>query len=232
MNAASGLDLTPIDNKDTLTQRVYGEVRRALLSGTFRPGQRITVREVALAMGVSITPVRDALGRIAADGGLEQAGPKTIMIPILSQERFQELEDVRIALESIIAGAVTANADKAFIQKLESINRDFSALRRDGQYKEALEKNLEFHFAIYERSGKQFAVGILENVWLASGPVISLLYPKFSTRKSGVKHHQDVISGLKAGDADRVRQALVEDIQTGYEKIRSLMKADPDFWRE
>ena len=229
---ANNLGLTRIENKDTLIRRVYSELRRALLSGAFRPGQRVTVREVAEAMGVSVTPAREALGQITADGGLEYTGPKTMVVPILSQERFQELEEVRIALESIIADAVTENADPAFIEHLNSVNEEFASLRRQGQFKEALEKNMEFHFALYEKSGKRVVVGILENVWLASGPVISLLYPSFSGKKSGVAYHEEAINALRAGDADRVRQALIDDIRTGYGKLQSLMKEDPEFWKQ
>ena len=58
---------------------------------------------VAEAMGVSTTPAREALGRVTADGGLEYTGPKTMRVPVLSHERFDELQDVRIALESLIA---------------------------------------------------------------------------------------------------------------------------------
>jgi DNA-binding GntR family transcriptional regulator len=218
------LELNPIVNKNTLIEQVYQELRRGLLSGNFKPGQRVTVRQITEIMGVSTTPVREALGRITQDGGLRYAGPKTIEVPILSQEQFKELENIRVALESTLVGSIISNSDPAFISSLNIINDEFAALRKKGRFKDALEKNMEFHFSLYERSRKPFTVNLLENVWLATGPVISLLYPKFSSEKSGVAYHADAICTIREGDADGLRKALIEDIKTGFEKIRSAME--------
>lgn len=221
---SSNLGLDQFQNKETLVQRVYNELRKALLTGKFQPGQRITVRDVAEALGVSITPAREAIGRITAEGGLETTGPKTLVVPFLSQERFQELEDIRVALETIVAKAATKNVNQLFINRLEAINSEFVSSRAQGRFQQALEKNFEFHSEIYKQSGKVTTASILENIWLASGPVISLLYPAFSSRKSGIIHHQRAIEGFRVGDPKQVCKALTVDIRTGYRKLRSRMK--------
>ena len=73
------------------------------MTGRFEPGQRVTVRQITELMGVSTTPVREALGRITQDGGLHFAGPKTLEVPVLDSKQITELEDVRIALEVTLA---------------------------------------------------------------------------------------------------------------------------------
>lgn len=218
------LELNPVPNKDTLIQQVYHELRRALLTGGFQPGQRVTIRQITEIMGVSTTPVREALGRIIQDGGLRYAGPKTIEVPVLSLVQFEELEEVRIVLERTLAPSIIANADRAFLATLKVINDEFAKLRKEGRFKQALEKNMEFHFALYERSRREFTVSLLENVWLVSGPAISMLYPRFAGEASGVAFHIKAIKAIRASDADNLADALVDDLRTGFAKIKSAMK--------
>lgn len=217
------MELKPVLNKDTLIQQVYHELRQALLTGRFKPGERVTVRQITELMGGSTTPVREALGRITQDGGLHFAGPKTIEVPILTEEQFSELEDVRIALERSLAPAIIANADAAFLAKLREINEEFADLRKKGSFKEALEKNMQFHFAVYECANKPFTVRLLENAWLVSGPTIGLLYPRYSGDESGIAFHWDAIRAIGEKDTNALAKALAGDIETGYQKIKSAI---------
>lgn len=220
------LELKPVLNKDTLIQQVYQELRQALLTGQFKPGQRVTVRQVTELMGVSTTPVREALGRITQDGGLHFAGPKTIEVPVLTREQFTELEEIRVVLERWLTPSIVEHADDDFLEELVAENDEFVASRSRGEFATALKKNLDFHFMLYECARKPFTVRLLSRAWLVTGPMLGMLYPRYSQEESGVVFHQAAIKALQSGDAEALAEALVGDIRTGYGKIRAAMNAD------
>src|SRR5271163_3805682 len=85
----------------TLNDRAYGELRKGLISGTFRPGQVLVIRTLAEAYGISTTPVREALQRLVAERLLEMQSNRSIAVPYLSVEKFVELVRIRTALEGL-----------------------------------------------------------------------------------------------------------------------------------
>ncbi len=194
------------------------------MTGRFEPGQRVTVRQITELMGVSTTPVREALGRITQDGGLHFAGPKTLEVPVLDSKQITELEDVRIALEVTLAASIIANANRNFLKQIIALNDEFVVLREKGEFVQALEKNLQFHFMLYACANKPFVVRLLENVWLVTGPMLGKLYPRYSQEESGVRYHKAAIDAIQSGDADALAKALVGDISTGYAKIRAAVE--------
>ena len=218
--------MKPVVSKDTLIQQVYQELRQALLTGRFKPGQRVTVRQITELTGVSTTPVREALGRISQDGGLHYAGPKTIEVPVLTRKQFTESEEIRAALERALAPAIIENANDEFLARLVSVNDEFVGSRKKGDFAAALEKNLEFHFMLYNCARRPFTVRLLSSAWLVTGPVLGMLYPRYSQEESGAVYHQAAIEAVQSGDSDALAEALVGDIQTGYGKIRAAMSED------
>jgi DNA-binding GntR family transcriptional regulator len=92
----------------TLWDRAYSSLRAAVLAGRFAPGERVVLRKVADDLGISLTPVRDAVNRLIAErvlerGGLGPAG--AAVVPLLTPEQFDQLMIIRSSLEPIAAAA-------------------------------------------------------------------------------------------------------------------------------
>lgn len=210
---------------ETLSDRVYRQLRRALKSGAYKPGEKITNRAVAAALSVSLTPVREAMARLVSEGGLAMIGPKTVIVPRLSTEDYEEIFNVRFALEGMAAEAAASQVDAAFIDELEAIHLAFTARRAVGDFPAALELNEKFHFALYARSRQSRLVGIIENLWVSFGPSLSLIYPKFGESEDGVTPHSEAISALRRGRPKEVRAAIEHDLTVGRAKILPLLTA-------
>ncbi len=208
---------------ETLAERVYRQLKRAIRMGTFRPGQKMTNRAVASALNVSATPAREALVRLVSEDVLEMIGPKTIIVPHLSPSRYQEIATIRMALEGIAAEAAAAHVTDRFIDDLEMVHLAFVSARSNRDYVEALQMNEQFHFMIYRRSQMPRLVSIIENLWAASGPSFRLLYPKFADHRDGAQQHGDAIAGLRARDPQRVRASIEQDIRIGTSKLLAIL---------
>jgi DNA-binding GntR family transcriptional regulator len=212
-----------IGDTGSLTDKAYRNTKEALRKGVFEPGTRLTSREVAAALGVSITPAREALGKLIAEGTLELLGPRTIVVPRLSVARYEQILETRLLLEAWAAEHAAKSADDELINEMEHIEGQFEEAREKRDFQSALDLNSRFHFTLYRRTGNAVIMGVIETLWLNIGPSLNLLYPKYVTDETGVNPHRKVLLGLKTGDSGKVRDAIVEDLETGAKKMRVLL---------
>lgn len=208
--------LAPIDRDKSLGEHVYDRLKRALMSGAFQPGQKLTVRSVAEDLQVSVTPAREGLNRLIDQGALEMPGAKTIVVPVLTVETLKEVATIRRALEGVAAELASANFSPEDIAALEAIQAELECAISDGDYKQTLVRNEAFHFGVYKKCGMPHLVGLIEAQWLRVGPSLNMLYPDFAVSRRGVSNHMQVLRGLKEGDPRQVRAAFERDIDDGY----------------
>lgn len=89
--------------RDNLTARVYQELRQALMEGRFRPGHRFKIRQLAQSMGVSETPIREALMQLVRERVLDMRAARSIAVARLTSAQYQELRAIRLLLEGFAA---------------------------------------------------------------------------------------------------------------------------------
>lgn len=90
-------------SRDTLQDQVYRQIREALMSGRFQPGQKLTIRGLAEALGSSPMPVREALQRLSAENAFEVTETSRLRVRMMTVERLREIRDARVALEGLLA---------------------------------------------------------------------------------------------------------------------------------
>src|SRR4051794_20424760 len=101
-----------------LHERAYAELRRALMSGQLLPGQKVTLRGLAAMLGTSDMPIRAALVRLVAEGGMVQHTNGTFSVPIASRESFRQVMELRAVVEGYATGLSCKHIDKAGIENL------------------------------------------------------------------------------------------------------------------
>lgn len=207
---------------DTISDRVYRLVRESLRSGTFAPGEKITHRKIATDLSVSVTPVREAIMRLVSEGNLSMKGPKTIVALELSRSEFEEISEIRIRLEGWAAELAAQNSTGAMIRDLSKLHDDYCNAREGQDGKSILEANSKFHFGLYEHSISPRLVQIIDGLWVSCGPMIGLLRRSLKEDGDGQRFHERALNALEKGDATGVRQAIVDDISTGRNKILGL----------
>ncbi|MGY4502229.1 GntR family colanic acid and biofilm gene transcriptional regulator [Bradyrhizobium sp. GM24.11] len=197
--------------RDNLHARAYLMLRKALMAGRFRPGQRLLLKPLAEELGVSVTPVREALLRLASERGLVPHQSRTMMVPVLSVARFREIRDIRIELEGRAAEAAANNISSSEIFALEKMQEQLMLARRQRDVQTVLAINEEFHFRIYRSSDLPVVCGLIENLWVQIGPLLTL--NDFSASATAKDHpHRAILASLAAGDGAGARLALANDI--------------------
>ncbi len=205
-------------NKDSLTIKVYLQIKEAIMSGHFQPGERLAMRTLAKKMGTSITPVREALLKLVSLGALEMRPASTITVPILNKKKYLENRTIRLAMEGLGAAEAVQKIKKRGLNRLIKIHEEMIKTIVAGNFKGIIAKNYQFHLELCKAAEMPALLEIVEILWLKIGPSIGLLYPSSTTARSLSKqpnYHQTIIDALVKRDSDAARSAIEEDLVSG-----------------
>lgn len=211
------------DHADTsLRQQVYVSLREALTAGRFAPGQKVTFRYVAGVLGVSLTPVREALRRLVAEGAFEMQPNRSVRVPLMTRAKVLELRDMRMALEGLAAGKAALAASREQIAAIRRAAREIVIARGRGDGVTDRQKVREFHFAIYAAAGLPTLLRTIEGLWLQTGPYMNLLYPDFVASPRGPAGRLRIIAALEERDAATAGREMQQDIGRALTYVADL----------
>lgn len=203
---------------DRLNAAVYAKLRMRFLTGKIAPGNSLSTRSLAQELGVSQTPVRDALSRLAAEGAVEIRSKRRVLTPEMTQERFDDLYKCRLLLEPEAAAAAIPYLDAAMRNRLAQIDAKLDDAVARGDADAYMERNYEFHFTLYCAPGRRTLMQLIECLWLQFGPVMRLVYGRMGTGKLADRHGQ-ALKAITAKDETALRAAIANDIRDGMNLI-------------
>jgi DNA-binding GntR family transcriptional regulator len=207
------------DQTGAAHDRVYRSLRARIMHGEIEPGQALTLRGIAREHGVSMTPARESVRRLAAEGALQLSSSGRITAPALSNERIEELATLRAMLEPELASRALPRAHFALIERLETINQGVSQMVARQDASGYIRMNLEFHRTLYLRAQAPAILALTETVWLQLGPTMRALYARLR-RSDPPYHHRLILAALKAGDEPGLRLAVRTDATQGLRMLK------------
>lgn len=202
---------------ENLNSAVYGALCDALIEGRFQPGDRLKIRDLAEQFGTSVTPIRDAILRLANDEAIIFRSPRDIRIPDLGESRYREIRAIRVRLEGLAAETAAQVVTSADIATLERILLENEHAIETGDRLKGAQLNQAFHFMLPKIAGLPVLNGILRRLWLQMGPHISDAY--IAGGRAMIDHHYPVVEALKRHDSAAASMAIVDDILLGGRPI-------------
>lgn len=202
---------------ETLGGSVYAALCEALVKGRLKPDDRLRIRDLAAALGTSVTPVRDAILRLVQDRALVLRSSRDIRVPLLSARDYLEIREIRLSLEGMAAQRAAERASPAHTDRLDAILRDNEAAFARGDVAAATELNQVFHFELADIAQMPILKDVVGRLWLRMGPVIADIYAVSGPRL--IAAHYDVVRAVRAGDAPAAADAIRKDILSGGEHI-------------
>lgn len=215
----------PVLNEATLREQVYEALREALTQGKFMPGQKLTIRSIASALGVSLTPVREALRRLVAEGAFEMRPNRSVRVPLMTRAKILEFRDIRIALEGLATERAVEHVTPAKLSELRQVALEIVAARQRGDVATDRAKIREFHFVLYRMSGHSTLVRMIEALWLQTGPYMNLLFPEYVRGRRG-EGRERLIRALQTRDGPAARREMESDIGEALTYVASLADED------
>lgn len=217
MTNAVILEMQPPLERRTLGDAVYVHLRELLMSGRVGPGERLSLRTLAGALGVSMMPVREAVTRLVADGALEVAPQRAVRVPVMNVAQFRELAAIRVEIEGFAAELAARAGTTKSIRTIAAAEEAFrtEAAKRRPDLPRAVALNKDFHFAVYGAAGLPALVEIIGGLWLKIGPIINLDLrenPDRLANGGAVRFHAETVAAIRRRDGAAARAAIASDI--------------------
>ncbi len=196
---------------------VYQRLAQALMEGRLRPGDRLRIRELAESMGVSVTPVRDAILRLVQDGALVMRSARDIRVYEVSTAEYLEIRDIRLELEGMAAARAAQNATPEDIARLEAMVQANEDALKAQDIRTAVGLNQRFHFEYCKIARMPTMLEILQRLWLKMGPLIAQIYAEGG--RDMIDGHYPLMAAIRNKDPQAARIAMQTDILSGGQPI-------------
>ena len=211
------------DRKIPTHEVTYARLRDMILFGEMQPGQPVTIQGLTGDLDVGMTPVREAIRRLTAEGALLPQGNRRVTVPRLTPGLLDQIAFARLTIEPKLAELACANAPPDLMARLEALDRPINAAIKAQDVHSYLMHNHAFHFALYEASQAPVLVDMARSLWLRFGPSLRVV-----VARDGVLAlpdlHIEALATLARRDAAGVAQAMQRDIAQGIEQVRLALE--------
>lgn len=214
--------MTKNDSKRPEHENIYHKIRDMILFGDVHPGQPITILGLKNTLGAGMTPVREAIRRLVAEGALEALGNRRICVPVMTLAKLEQIRIARTAIEPKLAYMAAQQGDKNLIKKLELIDKKLDAAIDQGNIHGYMQYNYEFHFLLYTAADASILYKLALSLWLQIGPSLRIMCGKYGTSNLPDMHKQ-LMQSLTSADAKSAQKAIEEDISQGMLHVKEML---------
>ncbi len=194
----------------TLHERAYQELRKALMTGAYKPGEAVTLRGVAEALGTSPMPAREAVRRLVSERALEMPNSRSVRVPLMQLKTFDELYRIRQILEPEAAARAAERCGKDDITAIRNANDGIHKALKVRNFPKVLAMNQRFHAAVYAACDSEILLMMIDTLWLQSGPYLNLFIDSVDGPALGDEFamHDDVIEAMAERAPEKARRAI------------------------
>lgn len=203
---------------------VYQRIRNLILFGTLVPGQAVTIQGLTDLIGAGMTPVREAIRRLTAEGALEAGGNRRVRVPEITREKIEEISFVRLSVEPRLTELAARRMTDTCLDDLTAFDAEVDRAIASGDIERYLEYNYRFHFRLYEQADAAILGKIASSLWLQVGPSLRIVCGRYGTANLPDKH-SEALAALREGDGVGAAQAIADDIRQGLGQVRLTLSA-------
>ena len=210
-------------NKKSLTNLIFEKVRDDILNDVYVLGDKLVESKLADALGVSRTPVREALKQLELDGLVESIPNRGVIVKGLSDQDIYDIYSVRISIESIAAELAVERMTPEDLKDLTDIYdlMEFFTMKNDSA--KIFELNTQFHEKIYTCTKSRYLEHILKDfqIFIKSTRLESL---KTKGRlEIALKEHRKILKAFKDHDKEAAREAISKHIVSAQKNVYQLL---------
>jgi DNA-binding GntR family transcriptional regulator len=210
----------------TLWQRVYDHLREEILGGHLKPGAELA--EVALSeqLGVSRGPLREAIGRLAAEGLVTVRPRRGAVVRSLSKEEFLELYQVREALETMAVRLAVPRLAADDFATLQGLIETMGKHAERGEVAEFFEANVGFHGHLFAASGNEKLLELYRQLLGQMGRYRLRSLTLRGNLQRSVAEHAAILRAAKRGDVERAAHLMSENVRVPQRRLKALSEEE------
>lgn len=214
--------VNPVEARLPAHEIVYRKLREQILFGEIAPGEPVTIQGLTARLDAGMTPVREAIRRLTAEGALKFLGNRRVIVPHLTAENIEEIIIARQCLEGELGRRASGHVNSDNLKDLMALDRELDSAITRGDLQAYLEFNYRFHALIYSMAEAPILADLAEGLWLRFGPSLRVVCGRVGTQNLPDKH-KDLLAALQAGDAEGAAKASLEDMMQGMEQVREML---------
>lgn len=209
----------------SLVDQVYHDIQNRILNNVWGTGHRALEQELAEELGVSRTPVREALARLQRDGLVKVIPRHGMMVLPISLKDIQEIHDILTSLEGLaVEQAASRNLTARDFGTLEKTIRQMDAAHERSDIKAWAQADELFHCTLVELSGNRILTEVVDNFWCrAQRARLTMLSLRTSTEES-TKEHTRLVDAIRSGNGPLAREILESHRKRGIKDLTKLME--------
>ncbi len=208
LSSSAPLEAPPSGKRVSLRDRAYAEIKRRIVTTELKPGEAVTVTDLADALGFGRTPVIQAVDRLMIDGLVEVMPRKGVVVSPVSLDELVEIIEIRLLNEGQAARWAAERASAALIEEMRANLEGLKAATQARDLEKLIELDRAFHRLITQGAGNSILAEILGNLHDRSSRfwAMSLNVPRHDARV--IEQHTAIIEAIAAHDPDRAEQAV------------------------
>ena len=211
MDSLSKLNL---DEYKPLRDVVFENLRGAIVEGKLKPGQRLMEVQLAEQLGVSRTPVREAIRKLELEGLVIMLPRKGAYVANMSLKDVIDVLEIRASLEGLAASLSAERITDEDIKKLEAIMEEFKDSADESNIEALLKKDVEFHECIFKSTNNQKLHQLINSLWEQVYRFRVTYVSDYDSTVNIIEEHKMILDAIKRGDSELAKKYAMEHIQT------------------
>jgi DNA-binding GntR family transcriptional regulator len=193
---------------ETLTDQVYEILRERVISGQIPPGEFVREHDVSERLGVSRTPVREALARLASEGFLERIPHRGFRLPKETVDDLIEIYPIMTALEVLGTREAYERLDAEAIAELRGINETYAKAFKEKDVYAGIDQNHEFHNKLSARSGNKRLCRMLDDLRSRVRSVEIWAFSDIDHWQKSIDEHEEILKAVESKQLDKAIKIL------------------------
>jgi len=212
-------DLLKLEGYDLLSKKVYHILKKEIIKGSFKPGDKVLEGKIAEQMGISRTPVREAIRELATEGFVILSPNQGVVVRSVSAENIREVLQIHSALEGLAARLSCEVINEEGLKELENYANKMEELVNKKDSSSYSEIDLKFHELIVNNCGNKRLIQMRKNIsdQAQRYRIGSLSIPR--RLKESLKEHQKILKAFKTKDPKKADSTSQKHIQNALKNI-------------
>lgn len=213
-----------LDQYKPLREVVFETIRNAIISGSLKPGERLMEVQMAERLGVSRTPIREAIRKLELEGLIIMLPRKGAFVADLSVKDLTEVLEIRAALEGLAAGLAVTRINESEIEELEIIALKFNKAIEIDDIQELIALDIQFHETIFKASRNERLIQLNSNLREQVQRFREMYLKKANRSKETAKEHNDLLEAISSRDISKAEKLARKHVETTENAILKMME--------
>ena len=220
-------DMKPI-NRFSMREEVYNTLLDWIMEGELRPGEKILDKDVAEKMGVSRTPVREALRRLEDKGLVESAANRWTRVAEIPLEEPEMIYPIIWTLESLAMSEAFPRLTEEDFAEMDQTNEKIATALAAGDPIGASRSDAHFHNIYIARTGNYFLIGMLQDLKVRCRRIEVAYFGGSACAEDSVAEHKLILAALRAGELEQAHALISSNWKSSLGRIRNIAPRGED----